>query len=52
MRHGVDQLVVVLVCLLGELGGDLADVELLTEVVLVGDRLHLDEVDDAGKCSS
>src|SRR3712207_8114653 len=43
----VDELVVVLVGLLRELGRDLADGELLAEVVLVGDRLHLDEVDDA-----
>ena len=47
VRDRVDQLVVVLVRLLGELGGDLGDVELLAEVVLVDDRLHLDEVDDA-----
>ena len=44
---GVDQLVVVLVRLLGELGGNLGDLELLAEVVLVDDRLHLDQVDDA-----
>ncbi len=31
----------------GEVGGDLADRERLAEIVVVGDRLHLDEVDDA-----
>ena len=40
---------VVLLRLLEELGRDLRDVELLAEVVLVEDRLHLDEVDDAGE---
>ena len=49
VRDRVDQLVVVLVRLLGELGGDLADLELLAEVVLVDDRLHLDEVDHAAE---
>ena len=47
MRDRVDQLVVVLVRLLGQLGRDLGDLELLAEVVLVDDRLHLDQVDDA-----
>ena len=47
VRDRVDQLVVVLVRLLGELGRDLGGLELLAEVVLVDDRLHLDEVDDA-----
>ena len=35
--------------LLGELGRNLGRLELLAEVVLVDDRLHLDEVDDAGE---
>ena len=43
----VDQQVVVLVRLLEQLGRDLADRELLAQVVLVLDRVHLDEVDDA-----
>ena len=43
----VDQGVVVLVRLLGELRRDLADGEVLAELVLVDDRVHLDEVDDA-----
>jgi hypothetical protein len=43
----VDQEVVVLLRLLGELGRDLPDRELLAQVVLIGDRVHLDEVDDA-----
>ena len=43
----VDQQVVVLVRLLGQVGRDLADGELLAQVVLVDDRVHLDEVDDA-----
>jgi hypothetical protein len=47
VRDRVDQLVVVLLRLLGELGRDLDHVELLPEVVPVEDRLHLDEVDDA-----
>ncbi len=47
MRDRVDQLVVVLLRLLRELGGNLGHVELLAEVVLVDDGLHLDEVDDA-----
>ena len=47
LGDGVDQRVVRLVRSLGELGGDLADRERLAEVVLVDDRLHLDEVDDA-----
>ncbi len=49
VRDRVDQLVVVLLRLLGELGRDLDDVELLAEVVPVQDRLHLDEIDDAGE---
>ena len=47
VRDRVDQLVVVLLGLLDELGRDLDDVELLAEVVLVDDGLHVDEVDDA-----
>ena len=49
VRDDVDQLVVVLVRLLGELGGNLDGVVLLAEVVLVDDGLHLDEVDDAAE---
>ena len=49
VRDRVDQLVVVLVRLLGQLRRDLGRLELLAEVVLVDDRLHLDEVDDAGE---
>ena len=45
----VDQLVVVLVRLLEELGRDLADLHVRPEVVAVGDRAHLDEVDDAAE---
>ena len=45
----IDQLVVVLVRLLGELGRDLGHLALLAEVVLVDHRLHLDEVDDAAE---
>ncbi|MGB8921348.1 MAG: GTP-binding protein, partial [Pseudomonas sp.] len=47
MRDRVDQLVVVLVRLLGQLGRNLGHLELLAEVVLVDDRLHLDQVDVA-----
>jgi len=43
----VDQRVVRLVRGIAELGRDLPDRERLPEVVLVDDRLHLDEVDDA-----
>ena len=43
----VDQLVVVLLRLLRELGGNLAGLHLRAEVVGPGDRAHLDEVDDA-----
>ena len=45
----VDQLVVVLLRLFGELGRDLLDVHLRAEVVGPGDRAHLDEVDDAAE---
>ena len=45
---GVEHLVVIGVGLVGELGRDLGHLEVLAEVVLVDDRLHLDEVDDAG----
>ena len=45
----VDQLVVVLVRLLEQLRRDLAHVHVLAEVVLVGDRPHLDQVDDAAE---
>ena len=45
----VDQLVVVLVGLLGQLGRDLADVHRRAEVVRPRDRPHLDEVDDAAE---
>ena len=45
----VDQLVVVLVRLLEELGRDVAGLHVLAEVVVVGDRLHLDEVDHAAE---
>ena len=45
----VDQLVVVLLGLLDQLGRDLADVDLLAEVVRPGERAHLDEVDDAAE---
>ncbi len=43
----VDQLMVILLRLFEQLGGDLADVHLRAEVVGVRDGLHLDEVDDA-----
>src|SRR6266508_2688875 len=45
--NGVDQLVVVLLRLLHQLGRDLLDLHLRAEVVGIGDRTHLDEVDDA-----
>ena len=45
----VDQLVVVLVRLLGELLGDLDGGDLGAEVVLPDGALHLDDVDDAAK---
>ncbi len=45
----VDQLVVVLLGLLDQLGRDLADLEALPEVVGVLDRIHLDQVDDAAE---
>ena len=47
VRNRVDQLVVVLLGLLDELGRDLADVDLLAQLVLPGQRAHLDQVDDA-----
>jgi hypothetical protein len=43
----VDQQVVVLLGELEQLCRDLADGEVLAEVVVVGDRVHLDEIDDA-----
>ena len=43
----VDQQVMVLLRELEQLGRDLADREVLAEVVVVRDRVHLDEIDDA-----
>src|SRR2546428_10117764 len=43
LEHGV----AVLLGLLAEVGRDLADLDLVAEVVAVRDRLYLDEVDDA-----
>ena len=45
----VDQLVVILVRLLDELGRDLLDLHRRAEIVRPDDRLHLDEVDDAAE---
>ena len=45
----VDQLVVVLVRLLGQLGRDLVDLGVDAERVVPDDRAHLDEVDDAAE---
>ena len=47
--HGVDQLVVVLGRLLGELGRNLAHLCLGAERVRPHERAHLDEVDDAAE---
>ena len=47
LRDRVDEQVVMVVGPIGELGGDLRDREGLAEIVLVGDRGHLDQVDDA-----
>ena len=47
LRDRIDQGVMMLLCQLEQLGRDLADREVLAEVVVVGDRVHLDEIDDA-----
>ena len=48
--HDVDQLLAVLVGLVRQVGGDVDDVELGAELLVVPDEgLHLDEVDDAGE---
>ena len=49
LGDGLDQLGARLVGGVLELGGDVGDLPLLAEVVLVDDRLHVHEVDDPGE---